>query len=138
MGIPVTVVKTIPFPAFEKYEQRRRTLRYDINALADFEQLTGMGFGQLMQTRAVFATVRALLYAGLKHEDRSLTVEDVGQLMFAFLNDDDVEEPNSNDMLMTMALEAAVKQGALGRQARRQAEEKNAQRLAEVDQSEPK
>lgn len=111
------------FHAFEPYEKNRsRYLRFDINALADFEQLTGMGFGQLMSMKAMFATCRALLFAGLKHEDRTLTVERVGDLIFDFINDE--KNPNASiDYLVEKALEAAVAQGALGQRAKKQAEE---------------
>lgn len=113
-------ITSISFHAFSAYERGRvRNLRYDINALADFEQLTGMGFGQLMSMKAMFATCRALLFAGLKHEDRTLTVERVGELIFEFINDE--KNVNSDiDYLVEKALEAAVEQGALGRKAKDQ------------------
>lgn len=109
-------ILTTPFKLFETFETnargviRRRSLRYDINALADFEQLTGMGFGQLMHTKAVFATARAMLWCGLKHEDRTLTVEQVGTLMFQYMK----EMKGSIDELLTACFEAANEQGAFG------------------------
>lgn len=114
---------SVTFHGFSKYERgRSRNLRYDINALADFEQLTGMGFGQLMQMKAMFATARALLYAGLKHEDRTLSVERVGDLIMDFINDE--QNPDASiDFLVEKALEAAVAQGALGQRAKKQAAE---------------
>lgn len=133
--------QTITFHGFAPFEKGRvRNLRYDINALADFEQLTGMGFGQLMSMKAMFATCRALLFAGLKHEDRTLTVEKVGELIQNFI--DDERNPNADiDYLVEKALEAAVAQGALGQRARKQAAEaearKNAPALALVESTQP-
>lgn len=110
------VVEKTPFTLFESVEAatpgavvKKRFLRYDINALADFEQETGMGFGQLMATRAVFATARALLWAGLKHEDRTLTVEKVGTLLGKY-----VMGGGGIDLALTAAFEAAKEQGAFG------------------------
>lgn len=120
-----TTRMTTAFHKFSAYEKgRTRNFRFDINALADFEQLTGMGFGQLMQMKAIFATCRALLYAGLKHEDRTLTIEGVGDLIFEYVNDAALVDA-SIDGLMTAAIEAAVDQGAMGRQPK-EAREKNA------------
>lgn len=110
------IVEKTPFTLFEAVEAatpgaviRKRHLRFDINALADFEQETGMGFGQLMATRAVFATARALLWAGLKHEDKALTVEKVGTLLGKF-----VQAGGGIDQALTAAFEAAQEQGAFG------------------------
>lgn len=107
-----------PFTLFEKLEKhpktgqpKKRFLMFDINALADFEQETGMGFGQLMQTKALFATTRALLWAGLKHEDRTLTTNEVGRILFRFIR----EEGGSIDQALKAAFEAAAEQGALGK-----------------------
>lgn len=99
------------FELFKPYEGGRiRHLRYDFNALADFEQLVGMGFAQLMNMKAVFATTRAMLYAGLKHEDPGLTIEYVGELLGQFLQDG-----HTVDEGLTAAFEAAISQGVLGK-----------------------
>lgn len=111
------VRKTSPCKLFEDFERdnqgqpRTRNYRYDLNALADFEQEVGMGFGQLMQMKAAFAMVRALLWAGLKHEDRTLSIEYVGELV-----QDAMNAGATLDDLMTDAFEAAVAHGALGKQ----------------------
>ena len=62
-------------------ESKPRYLRYDFNALADFEQINGMGLGQLLSMKAVFGTVRAMLWAGCKGDDPSLTIQGAGQLI---------------------------------------------------------
>jgi hypothetical protein len=105
-----------PFPFFEEFEKtktgepRKRSLRFDLNALADFEQAVGMGFAQLMEMKAAFATVRAMVWAGLKHQDRALTIERAGTLIGEYVR----EGGNINDVL-TACIEAAVEHGALGR-----------------------
>lgn len=108
---------TTKFEEFKPYEDgRNRRLRFDVNALADFEQETGMGFAQLMKQKALFGAARAMLWAGLKHEDRGLTVERVGELLSDYLRDENVEQgAHSIDTILTVAIAAAVEQGALGR-----------------------
>ena len=55
--------QTSRFTLFSKYENGRvRNLRFDVNALADFEQETGMGFAQLMKQKAIFGTARAMAW----------------------------------------------------------------------------
>jgi hypothetical protein len=105
-----------PFTLFEKYDRRLgRTLKFDVNALADFEQETGMGFAQLMKQKAIFGTARAMLWAGLKHQDRALTIERVGDLIGAYLKDKDIPKDNRDiNTLLEVAFSAAIDQGALG------------------------
>lgn len=93
-------------------EEKPRNFKFDLNALADFEQEVGMGFGQLMQMKAVFAATRALLWAGLKQDDRTLTIQKMGQLMQAY-----VQAGGGLNELLGAAMKAAQEQGALGRAA---------------------
>jgi hypothetical protein len=115
-------ISTIPFKLFEEFETmnngvlRKRSLKFDINALADFEQETGMGFGQLFSTKAIFATARAMLWAGLKHEDRGLTIDKVGELISTWIK---LPKPpgtpkNKIDEVLTACFTAAKEQGAFG------------------------
>jgi hypothetical protein len=105
------------FKEFSKYENGRiRFLQFDVNALADFEEKTGMGFAQLMQQKAVFASARAMLWAGLKRNDRALTIEYVGDLISMYLKDEDVPRgEHTVDTLLMVTIGAAAEQGALGR-----------------------
>lgn len=103
-----------PFNSFEPYEKNvKRSLRFDVNALADFEERTGMGFSQLMHTKAIWAGTRAMLWAGLKHEDNFLTMDRVGELM-GFYCKDEKNHHNVNELLVE-AMAAAQEQGAFGR-----------------------
>lgn len=108
---------TAKFTEFSPYEDGRiRRLKFDVNALADFEQETGMGFAQLMKQKALFGAARAMLWAGLKHEDRALSIEAVGTLLSEYLSDEAVEPgTHTIDSILMVAIEAAVNQGALGR-----------------------
>jgi hypothetical protein len=52
---------------------KMRTLRFDFNAMADFEDVYGKSLMEILATGAIsFSAIRALLWAGLKHEDRQL------------------------------------------------------------------
>lgn len=119
--LPATVKKptrrTSPFNEFSPYENgRKRDLKFNVNALADFEQETGMGFAQMMKQRAVFGSARAMIWAGLKWQDRGLTIEKVGELLSEYLQDPEVEEgAHTIDTILSVAIGAAVEQGALGR-----------------------
>ena len=116
MVVRVQEQQTTPFHLFAKYESNRsRNLKFDVNALADFEQETGMGFAQLMKQKAIFATVRAMAWAGLKHEDRSLTIDQIGRLISKFISDKDLQ-PSQRDIntILDILFSAAVDQEALG------------------------
>lgn len=109
-------IKLIPCHVFESIERnqhdepRRRNFRFDLNALADFEQEVGMGFSQLMNMKAGFAFVRALYFCGLKHEDRTLTTERIGELLGTMMS----EHGMSIDELMEVAFSALSEQKAIG------------------------
>jgi|JI10StandDraft_1071094.scaffolds.fasta_scaffold02807_12 hypothetical protein len=102
------------FTFFEPYEGHVRTLKFDMNALSDFEQETGMGFGQLMQQKAIFAVVRGLLWAGFQHEDRRITVRQVGDLIQEYVSDE-ARPDNGIEKLLAFAYEVAQEHGAFGR-----------------------
>jgi len=58
-----------------------RTLRYGINALAKIEDITGKSLASLDFTNVSIKDLLAIIYAGLYHEDKSLTIENVGDLI---------------------------------------------------------
>ena len=63
---------------------RPRNLRFDINAFADAESLMGGSVLEILGNETGllrFSVQRALIWAGLKHEDPSLTPQKVGSLM---------------------------------------------------------
>jgi hypothetical protein len=63
-----------------------RRLRLDMNAVCDFEDATGKTiFDAFDGGRMSFGLARTLLWAALKHEDRRLSRERVGQLLEQYL-----------------------------------------------------
>jgi len=55
-----------------------RTLKLDFNAFCDAEGVVGH---TVIRTDLGMSEIRALLWAGLKHEDRTLTVAKVGEMI---------------------------------------------------------
>lgn len=108
--------ETSPCTLFSKYENGRiRNLKFDVNALADFEQETGMGFAQLMKQKAIFGTARAMAWAGMKHEDRTLSIERVGNLISSFISDREIpKEQRDINTVLEVLFSAAIDQEALG------------------------
>ena len=87
-----------------------RKLRYDVNSVADVEQLLQMGLSDLFQQRAGMLTTRGLLWAGLKHEERTLTPEKVGAMMLGYL-----QEGGKLEELMALVSEAIAAAGLFPR-----------------------
>jgi len=58
---------------------RVRHLRLDCGALADAEEQTGRSY--LLQGPMSHRDIRAILWAGLRHEDPKLTMEQVGRMV---------------------------------------------------------
>jgi hypothetical protein len=53
-----------------------------VNALAELEMaLGGQSFSEVLSGEMGLATIRALVWAGLRHEDRSLTLERAGMIL---------------------------------------------------------
>ena len=65
---------------------KARNLRYGINALVTVEELTGKPLTKLDLESVSIKDLRAILYAGLCHEDKTLTPEKVGQLIDDYTN----------------------------------------------------
>lgn len=60
-----------------------RHLKFNLNALILAEKTTGKKMAELGNTEGGFDMefLRAMMYAGLKHEDKKLTLEDVGDMI---------------------------------------------------------
>jgi hypothetical protein len=70
---------------FAKYVEieldRPRRLLYNLNAMAAYEDKTGKNFLDISNETVNATLLRVVLWAGLIHEDKSLTVEQVGELL---------------------------------------------------------
>ena len=73
-------------PVTIELDGRQRVLKYDLNALCLFEESTKQGVREALQELRM-SSIRALLWAGLIHEDPLLTIEDVGKMEFGSLRD---------------------------------------------------
>ena len=79
---------TVTGPVFITFGGKERRLRYDINAAAEMEEL--MGGKSLLYVlgspmAAGFSAIRVLLWGGLKHADKGLTLQRVGLLMQEYM-----------------------------------------------------
>ena len=69
-----------------------RTLRYGLNALAKVEDLTGKSIMGLDLKSVSIKDLLAIIFAGLYHEDKNLTVTKVGDLIDEYSNITEVAE----------------------------------------------
>ena len=62
---------------------KERTIKYTLNSLIKFEEITGLKLGQLGQLGKDLGmeTILALLYVGLIHEDKKLKLEELGDMI---------------------------------------------------------
>lgn len=60
---------------------KERTLKLDLNAMVEFEEVTGKSIFGLQSTEMSAKDLRALLWCMLIHEDESLSLKDVGHLI---------------------------------------------------------
>lgn len=78
------MLNAVSFPHFG----RQRNLKYDINAIADIEREMKVGINEIMSNeRMGFDVLRVMLWAGLKHEDQSLSPYKVGNHIQKFIVD---------------------------------------------------
>lgn len=66
---------------------KARRLRFDPNAIADVEGALGLGISRMFKDDMMgIRVLRALLWGGLRWEDRGLTIERVGNLIGDYLS----------------------------------------------------
>src|SRR4030095_12219520 len=82
-------------PIVVKIGDRERTVKYDLNALCLFEEETGLPLDQALKSMKM-KNVRALLWAGLIHEDPLLTIDDIRRIAYL--------DPHESLPLVTSAL----------------------------------
>lgn len=88
-----------------------RRLRFDVNVVCDFEQVSGVTIQQLPY-RSGLNVSRALLWAGLKAESPELTLARVGQWMQE-LSDDAGGAMEAGEALAAKISEALIMAGVL-------------------------
>lgn len=59
---------------------KKRNLRFSMNALCEIEDLIGKPMSQLNDEMSI-KDLRSFLWCGLKHEDKDLTMEEVGEMI---------------------------------------------------------
>lgn len=69
-----------------------RTLRYGMNALAKIEDITKKPIVNIDLNNIGIRDLLAIIYAGLYHEDKSLTLEKVGGLVDEYSTMNDIAE----------------------------------------------
>jgi len=100
--------RTVPFDLLD----RPRNIRFDVNALADLEEKLGIGPAQIFsEERTGYATIRGLLWAGIKWEDKRITVDRAGELLQTFL-----EKGGELEKLMMPLAEALTNSGIFPRE----------------------
>jgi len=87
-----------------KIQDKEYTLKYDINALALLEDITGSSISNALQENMGIAMLRNLFYVGLKRNHKDITVEQVGDIM-----QDYIDEHKSVERLSALITEAFEK-----------------------------
>ncbi len=66
---------------------RPRALRYSINAIAELERVLGQPIGEIVGAMRALSimTIRAMVWAGLRHENSRLTLDGAGLLIDTYL-----------------------------------------------------
>ena len=81
---------------------KKRTIRFTLNALAEIEDALGVPLSKLSEVELGVKTVRTMLWAGLLHEDESLTERQVGNWV-DFDNLEEVQTKVTEAFSMAMA-----------------------------------
>jgi len=87
-----------------------RNLRYDFNAGMDIENIMGVLWGAipLIAAKGSIKLVVAMLWAGLKWEDESLTMKDAADLATFWCEKSGGKFGDLNDVLITAIIEAGL------------------------------
>lgn len=81
---------------------KKRTIRFTLNALAEIEDALGVPLSKLSEVELGVKTVRTMLWAGLLHEDETLTEKQVGNWV-DFDNLEEVQTKVTEAFSMAMA-----------------------------------
>ena len=90
---------------------RPRTIRYGINALSKVEDLIGKPITSLDLGNVGIKDLLAIIYAGLYHEDKTLTVEKVGDIIDEYSDINTMAEKIGEAFTLAFGKPADKKQG---------------------------
>src|SRR5699024_1874841 len=95
-----------------QFGDKEKTLRFDINAMAELEESFGKGIVSILNEEQVgFRMIREFYHKGLKHgRDRGLTLDRAGKMLQEKMDDENL----SFEDLMTPVFEAIDKSGLFG------------------------
>jgi hypothetical protein len=79
-----------------------RNLRYTMNSLAEIEDALGVPLSEMGNIKMTIKNVRVILWAGLIHEDKELTIEEVGDFV-DLTNFEEVQTKVAEAFSMTQA-----------------------------------
>jgi hypothetical protein len=89
-----------------------KILRYDFNAVSELEEKANMGlFAMLQEENMGYRVIRLLVWAGLRHANRGLTLDIVG----IWLNDE-VKKGATLEMIINKVMDALKESGLLGKE----------------------
>ncbi|QQK75096.1 hypothetical protein HUG15_05745 [Salicibibacter cibarius] len=81
------MAKNTTKPVRVELDGEEKLLRFDFNAMADFEDVMGYGlFAAVQEGQIGFRTIRAFYWAGLKWKEKGLTIDRTGQILGKELN----------------------------------------------------
>lgn len=85
-------------------------IKYNFNAICALEEKANKGIMELMSSTQVgFNSVRLLIWAGIKHTNKYLTLDNVGDLLNKYIT-----EGNTLDTIMEKVSEALKESKVLG------------------------
>lgn len=58
-----------------------RTLRFTLNSLAEIEDRLGVSLAKMSEVELGIKSIRTMLWAGLIHEDKQITEDEVGEMV---------------------------------------------------------
>ena len=100
---------------------KKRTLRFDFNALSDIEEQAGYrGILYLISERSIgFNTLRLMVWGGLRWQDEELTIKQAGEILQKYMEDEgDMQRLGDN------IREALIESGLLGKKKSKEVTEK--------------
>ncbi len=88
---------------------RPRTLRYGMNALAKIEDLTGKSLLAFDLNNVGVKDLLVIIYCGLCHEDKNLTIEQVGDLIDEYSTISEIAEKLGEALTVAFGADALDK-----------------------------